>query len=107
MGERHHIGFTVAWVPHSSRFSWGIQGAYFPVIISAFICAFSWDNLQAYWGGQAVAVRPQVLAHLTPFHIFQWVTITSEMPRTRLGGLKPIFMQSSTNPGPASLSSFS
>ncbi|KAJ7804078.1 permease for cytosine/purines, uracil, thiamine, allantoin-domain-containing protein [Mycena olivaceomarginata] len=29
MGERHHIGFTVA-----SRFTWGMRGAYFPVIVS-------------------------------------------------------------------------
>lgn len=50
MGERHHIGFTVA-----CRFSWGMRGAYFPVIIRAFAIIF-WDGLQAYWGGQAVAV---------------------------------------------------
>ncbi|KAG1732592.1 permease for cytosine/purines, uracil, thiamine, allantoin-domain-containing protein [Suillus lakei] len=50
MGERHHIGFTVA-----CRFSWGMRGAYFPVIIRAFVIIF-WDGLQAYWGGQAVAV---------------------------------------------------
>ncbi|KIJ69412.1 hypothetical protein HYDPIDRAFT_24252 [Hydnomerulius pinastri MD-312] len=50
MGERHHIGFTVA-----SRFSWGMRGAYFPVVLRVFITIF-WDGLQAYWGGQAVAV---------------------------------------------------
>lgn len=50
MGERQHIGFTVA-----CRFSWGMRGAYFPVIIRAFVIIF-WDGLQAYWGGQAVAV---------------------------------------------------
>ncbi|KAG2126050.1 permease for cytosine/purines, uracil, thiamine, allantoin-domain-containing protein [Suillus clintonianus] len=50
MGERHHIGFTVA-----CRFSWGMRGAYFPVLIRAFTTIF-WDGLQAYWGGQAVAV---------------------------------------------------
>ncbi|KAG2049212.1 hypothetical protein BDR06DRAFT_941972 [Suillus hirtellus] len=50
MGERHHIGFTVA-----CRFSWGMRGAYFPVIVRAFVIIF-WDGLQAYWGGQAVAV---------------------------------------------------
>ncbi|KAF9030987.1 hypothetical protein BDZ89DRAFT_1064306 [Hymenopellis radicata] len=43
MGERHHIGFTV-----SSRFTWGMRGAYFPVLIRT----FTWDGLQAYWGGQ-------------------------------------------------------
>ncbi|KAJ7855428.1 permease for cytosine/purines, uracil, thiamine, allantoin-domain-containing protein [Mycena leptocephala] len=31
MGERHHIGFTVA-----SRFTWGMRGAYFPVIVRSF-----------------------------------------------------------------------
>jgi len=35
------------------------------------VCAFSWDGLQAYWGGQAVAVRLQVLVHLTSFHAFE------------------------------------
>ncbi|KAK7447423.1 hypothetical protein VKT23_014133 [Stygiomarasmius scandens] len=50
MGERHHIGFTVA-----SRFTWGMRGAYFPVIIRTFTTIF-WDGLQAYWGGQAVTV---------------------------------------------------
>ncbi|KAG1845141.1 permease for cytosine/purines, uracil, thiamine, allantoin-domain-containing protein [Suillus subluteus] len=50
MGERHHIGFTVA-----CRFSWGMRGAYFPVIFRAFVIIF-WDGLQAYWGGQAIAV---------------------------------------------------
>ncbi|KAG2112014.1 permease for cytosine/purines, uracil, thiamine, allantoin-domain-containing protein [Suillus discolor] len=47
MGERHHIGFTVA-----CRFCWGMRGAYFPVIVRAFV----WDGLQAYWGGQAVTI---------------------------------------------------
>ncbi|KIY47690.1 hypothetical protein FISHEDRAFT_65969 [Fistulina hepatica ATCC 64428] len=47
MGERHHIGFTVA-----SRFSWGMRGAYFPILIRT----FTWDGLQAYWGGQAMTV---------------------------------------------------
>ncbi|KZT65774.1 NCS1 nucleoside transporter family protein [Daedalea quercina L-15889] len=50
MGERHHIGFTVA-----SRFTWGMRGAYFPIIIRSFTTIF-WDGLQAYWGGQATAV---------------------------------------------------
>ncbi|GBE85495.1 permease for cytosine/purines, uracil, thiamine, allantoin-domain-containing protein [Sparassis latifolia] len=50
MGERHHIGFTVA-----SRFSWGMRGAYFPILIRSFTTIF-WDGLQAYWGGQAMAV---------------------------------------------------
>ncbi|KAH9918336.1 permease for cytosine/purines, uracil, thiamine, allantoin-domain-containing protein [Amylocystis lapponica] len=50
MGERHHIGFTVA-----SRFSWGMRGAYFPIIIRSFTTIF-WDGLQGYWGGQGMAV---------------------------------------------------
>ncbi|KAH7920283.1 hypothetical protein BV22DRAFT_1199004 [Leucogyrophana mollusca] len=50
MGERHHIGFTVA-----SRFSWGMRGAYFPVLVRVFTAIF-WDGIQGYWGGQAVAV---------------------------------------------------
>ncbi|KXT06852.1 hypothetical protein AC578_7189 [Pseudocercospora eumusae] len=50
MGERHHIGFTVA-----SRFTWGMYGSYFPVAIRAFTTIF-WDGLQAYYGGQAMAV---------------------------------------------------
>ncbi|KII93910.1 hypothetical protein PLICRDRAFT_694993 [Plicaturopsis crispa FD-325 SS-3] len=50
MGERHHIGFTVA-----SRFTWGMRGAYFPVLIRTFTTIF-WDGLQAYWGGQAMTV---------------------------------------------------
>lgn len=32
MGENHHIGFTV-----SSRFSWGMQGSYFPVVLRVFV----------------------------------------------------------------------
>ncbi|ESK93519.1 ncs1 nucleoside transporter family protein [Moniliophthora roreri MCA 2997] len=50
MGERHHIGFTV-----SSRHTWGMRGAYFPIIIQTFVTIF-WDGLQAYWGGQATTV---------------------------------------------------
>ncbi|PCH44346.1 NCS1 nucleoside transporter family protein [Wolfiporia cocos MD-104 SS10] len=50
MGERHHIGFTVA-----SRFSWGLRGSYFPILIRSFTTIF-WDGLQAYWGGQAMTV---------------------------------------------------
>ncbi|KAJ6607208.1 permease for cytosine/purines, uracil, thiamine, allantoin-domain-containing protein [Mycena sp. CBHHK59/15] len=63
MGERHHIGFTVA-----SRFTWGMRGAYFPVIIRSFTTIF-WDGLQAYWGGQATTVTLGAiipgLAHMT------------------------------------------
>ncbi|KAG1871782.1 permease for cytosine/purines, uracil, thiamine, allantoin-domain-containing protein [Suillus subalutaceus] len=44
MGERHHIGFTVA-----CRFSWGMR---FFFKCRKQICIFSWDGLQAYWGGQ-------------------------------------------------------
>ncbi|KAI0734021.1 permease for cytosine/purines, uracil, thiamine, allantoin-domain-containing protein [Fomitopsis betulina] len=44
-GFLHHIGFTVA-----SRFTWGMRGAYFPILIRS----FTWDGLQAFWGGQAV-----------------------------------------------------
>ncbi|KAH9835075.1 ncs1 nucleoside transporter family protein [Teratosphaeria destructans] len=50
MGERHHIGFTVA-----SRFTFGMYGSYFPVLIRLFTTCF-WDGLQAYYGGQATAV---------------------------------------------------
>ena len=32
MGENHHIGFTV-----SSRFSWGMRGSYFPVVLRVFV----------------------------------------------------------------------
>lgn len=49
MGAQHRIGFTVA-----SRFTWGVRGFYFPVIIRTFTTIF-WDGLQAYWGGQSVA----------------------------------------------------
>ncbi|KAL1964155.1 hypothetical protein VTN77DRAFT_7243 [Rasamsonia byssochlamydoides] len=50
MGEKHHIGFTVA-----SRFSWGMRGAYFPVLIRIFV-ACMWFGMQSYWGGQATRV---------------------------------------------------
>ncbi|KAJ7264760.1 permease for cytosine/purines, uracil, thiamine, allantoin-domain-containing protein [Mycena rebaudengoi] len=63
MGERHHIGFTVA-----SRFTWGMRGAYFPVIVRSFTTIF-WDGLQAYWGGQGMTVTLGAiipgLAHMT------------------------------------------
>ncbi|EXJ81593.1 hypothetical protein A1O1_07657 [Capronia coronata CBS 617.96] len=49
-GENHHIGFTV-----SSRFSWGMRGSYFPVILRVFV-ACMWFGMQAYWGGQATRV---------------------------------------------------
>ncbi|RDA83983.1 hypothetical protein CP532_6965 [Ophiocordyceps camponoti-leonardi (nom. inval.)] len=50
MGEVHHIGFTVC-----SRFSWGMRGSYFPVILRVF-CGCIWFGLQAFWGGQAMRV---------------------------------------------------
>ncbi|KAL1859665.1 hypothetical protein VTK73DRAFT_7515 [Phialemonium thermophilum] len=50
IGEVHHIGFTV-----SSRFSWGMRGSYFPVVIRIFV-ACMWFGMQAYWGGQATRV---------------------------------------------------
>ncbi|EFR03381.1 uracil permease [Nannizzia gypsea CBS 118893] len=50
MGERHHIGFPVA-----SRFSWGMRGSYFPVIIRCFLGCI-WFGMQSYWGGQATRV---------------------------------------------------
>ncbi|EHY61019.1 Transporter aclS [Exophiala dermatitidis] len=50
MGETHHIGFTV-----SSRFSWGMRGSYFPVLLRVFTASI-WFGLQAYWGGQATRV---------------------------------------------------
>ena len=39
MGEKHHIGFTVA-----SRFTWGMRGFYFPVLLRTFTTVF-WDGL--------------------------------------------------------------
>ncbi|KAG1898460.1 permease for cytosine/purines, uracil, thiamine, allantoin-domain-containing protein [Suillus fuscotomentosus] len=63
MGERFYCGvqvllghaasmqqLTAAHYADSSS-----RGAYFPVIVRAFVAIF-WDGLQAYWGGQAVAV---------------------------------------------------
>ncbi|KAJ5619470.1 hypothetical protein N7510_003454 [Penicillium lagena] len=50
MGENHHIGFTV-----SSRFSWGMRGSYFPVILRCFVSCM-WFGMQAFWGGQATRV---------------------------------------------------
>ncbi|KAJ5303140.1 hypothetical protein N7476_009939 [Penicillium atrosanguineum] len=50
MGENHHIGFTV-----SSRFSWGMRGSYFPVILRSFVSCM-WFGMQAFWGGQATRV---------------------------------------------------
>ncbi|KAL5049356.1 hypothetical protein BDW71DRAFT_204621 [Aspergillus fruticulosus] len=50
MGEVHHIGFTV-----SSRFSWGMRGSYFPVILRSFVGCM-WFGMQAFWGGQATRV---------------------------------------------------
>ncbi|KAF9020371.1 hypothetical protein BDZ89DRAFT_1072293 [Hymenopellis radicata] len=73
MGERHHIGFTV-----SSRFTWGMRGAYFPVVI----CTFTWDGLQAYWGGQGTrisAVSSKVLIAL--------LTTTYNRDQTLAGGV--------------------
>ncbi|KAJ7191410.1 permease for cytosine/purines, uracil, thiamine, allantoin-domain-containing protein [Mycena pura] len=43
MGERHHIGFTVA-----SRFTWGMRGAYFPVIVRSFTQVPPQYSLMAY-----------------------------------------------------------
>ncbi|KAH7910773.1 permease for cytosine/purines, uracil, thiamine, allantoin-domain-containing protein [Hygrophoropsis aurantiaca] len=64
MGERHHIGFTVA-----SRFSWGMRGAYFPVLVRC----FTWDGIQAYWGGQGQYIL--------------FVTIGAIIPETLAGGV--------------------
>ncbi|KAJ5755857.1 hypothetical protein N7533_005400 [Penicillium manginii] len=50
MGENHHIGFTV-----SSRFSWGMRGSYFPVVLRVFVSCM-WFGMQAFWGGQATRV---------------------------------------------------
>ncbi|DAA79460.1 TPA_exp: hypothetical protein A8136_0233 [Trichophyton benhamiae CBS 112371] len=50
MGERHHIGFPVA-----SRFSWGMRGSYFPVVLRCFLGCL-WFGMQSYWGGQATRV---------------------------------------------------
>ncbi|KZO95911.1 hypothetical protein CALVIDRAFT_549801 [Calocera viscosa TUFC12733] len=48
MGEVHHIGFTV-----SSRFSYGMRGAYIPVVIRSFT-ACMWAGLQLFWCGQSI-----------------------------------------------------
>ncbi|OAT01637.1 NCS1 allantoate transporter [Blastomyces dermatitidis ER-3] len=50
MGERQQIGFTVA-----SRFSWGMRGSYFPVLLRAFVGSM-WFGMQSFWGGQATRV---------------------------------------------------
>jgi nucleobase:cation symporter-1, NCS1 family len=50
VGEKQHIGFTVA-----TRFSWGMNGSYFPVLLRVFIGSM-WLGLQAYWGGQSLRV---------------------------------------------------
>ncbi|OAQ59133.1 uracil permease [Pochonia chlamydosporia 170] len=50
MGAKHYIGYTV-----SSRFSWGMRGSYFPVILRVFIASM-WFGMQAFWGGQATRV---------------------------------------------------
>ncbi|KAJ3498897.1 hypothetical protein NLG97_g759 [Lecanicillium saksenae] len=50
MGAHHHIGFTV-----SSRASWGMRGAYFPVMLRVFTSCI-WFGIQAFWGGQATRV---------------------------------------------------
>ncbi|ODA79808.1 hypothetical protein RJ55_05404 [Drechmeria coniospora] len=50
MGANHHIGFTV-----SSRFSWGMRGSYFPVLLRVFLACI-WFGIQAFWGGQATRV---------------------------------------------------
>ncbi|KAM5433313.1 hypothetical protein McanMca71_004132 [Microsporum canis] len=50
MGERHHIGFSVA-----SRFSWGMRGSYFPIVLRCFLGCI-WFGIQSYWGGQATRV---------------------------------------------------
>ncbi|EQL35544.1 hypothetical protein, variant 2 [Blastomyces dermatitidis ATCC 26199] len=43
MGERQQIGFTVA-----SRFSWGMRGSYFPVLLRAFVGSM-WFGMQSFW----------------------------------------------------------
>ncbi|KKZ64605.1 hypothetical protein EMCG_09501 [[Emmonsia] crescens] len=48
MGERQQVGFTVA-----SRFSWGMRGSYFPVLIRVFVGSM-WFGIQS--GGQATRV---------------------------------------------------
>lgn len=40
MGERHYIGFTV-----SSRFSWGMRGSYFPVVLRVFVACMWFVSL--------------------------------------------------------------
>jgi nucleobase:cation symporter-1, NCS1 family len=50
MGEVDHIGFKV-----SSRFTWGTQGRYFPIVPRVFV-ACMWFGMQAYSGGQATHI---------------------------------------------------
>ncbi|KAJ7692258.1 permease for cytosine/purines, uracil, thiamine, allantoin-domain-containing protein, partial [Mycena rosella] len=78
MGERHHIGFTVA-----SRFTWGMRGAYFPVIVLSFTqvpplvpCQIHrWDGLQAYWGGQGMSFVDFItLTHITHLSSYDCMT---------------------------------
>ncbi|THU83035.1 hypothetical protein K435DRAFT_823060 [Dendrothele bispora CBS 962.96] len=49
--------------PTASRFTWGMRGAYPPVIIRTFTTIF-WDELQAYWGGQASVTLGSIITGL-------------------------------------------
>lgn len=47
MGSHQYLGFTVL-----SRSSWGMKGAYWPVL-NRVVTACIWMGIQLYWGGQA------------------------------------------------------
>ncbi|ORY77985.1 NCS1 family nucleobase:cation symporter-1 [Leucosporidium creatinivorum] len=80
MGERHHIGFTCA-----SRFSWGMRGSYFPVLIRVFTSIW-WFGIQSYWGGQAVRV---MLGAIIPglAHMKNTIPLSSHIETKDLIGL--------------------
>ncbi|KIM78524.1 hypothetical protein PILCRDRAFT_824427 [Piloderma croceum F 1598] len=80
MGEIHHIGYTV-----SSRFSWGMRGGYFPVVIRAFVGLWFF-GIQAYWGGQAVRVA--IGAMIPGFaHMKNTIPLSSHITTNDLIGL--------------------
>ncbi|KIK36197.1 hypothetical protein CY34DRAFT_109627 [Suillus luteus UH-Slu-Lm8-n1] len=100
MGERFHCGVQVQ-LGHAASMQQPTaahcvdspyRGAYFPVIIRAFATIF-WDGLQAYWGGQAVAVTIGAIipgfAHII-YYVF-FIT-TMRIPPERLQ--KPFIVSS-------------
>jgi hypothetical protein len=81
--NRLSIGYTV-----SSRFSWGMRGGYFPVVIRAFVGVWFFGIqgiscapphmtcsdplfISAYWGGQAVRVVSSIVGAVQYyFHLY-------------------------------------